>query len=260
MHGEYIKHIPGAKTAILFIHGICGTPDHFRNLIPLQERIPNDWSVHNILLHGHGGTAADFAASSAEEWRKQIYEVFVNLANTHQRVLIVGHSMGSLFAIQLAARYPKKVDKLFLLAVPMRPWLKPAMIVDLFRLVFGKLDPTDSRKSALARAAGIQTTAKLWEYIPWVPRFLELFLEIYRTEQILMDVNATCHCYQSHNDELVLRCSEKVLLKNKQMHVYQLQDSSHFYYSPADRECILDDFQKWFLINESPILQKEAQL
>lgn len=55
-HREYVRIVPGAKTAVLFMHGIVGTPNHFRDLLPLVDLVPDDWSVYNVLLPGHGGT------------------------------------------------------------------------------------------------------------------------------------------------------------------------------------------------------------
>ena len=48
----YIREIPGAKTAVLMIHGIVGTPEHFAMLYPY---VPEDWSIYSIRLAGHGG-------------------------------------------------------------------------------------------------------------------------------------------------------------------------------------------------------------
>ena len=248
MHEEFIRINPDADTAVLLIHGICGTPNHFRELIPLQEMVPDSWSVYNLLLDGHGGTVKDFAATSGKKWQQQVNAVCADLAKSHERIYIAGHSMGTLFAMQLAVKYPQKVKKLFLLAVPMRPWLKPAMIRDLLLMVFGKLKDVPPQRAALEKAGGIQTTPKLWQYIPWVPRYLDLFREIYRTEQIIGDIRAECRCYQSQKDELVLRGSESVLRKNRRIKIVPLNGSSHFYYCPEDRQRILRDFQMW--INE----------
>jgi len=57
----YIREIPGAKTAVLMIHGIVGTPEHFAMLYPY---VPEDWSIYSIRLAGHGGSVEDFAAAS----------------------------------------------------------------------------------------------------------------------------------------------------------------------------------------------------
>ena len=245
MHEEYIRIVPEADTAVLFLHGICGTPDHFRELIPLEERIPENWSVCNLLLDGHGGTVSDFAKTSGQKWKKQVQESYEILAENHSRILIVGHSMGTLFALQLAAAYPEKVKKLFLLAVPMRPWLKPTLIKVLLLMVFGKLENAPIHCIALAKAAGVRTTWKLWQYIPWIPRFLDLFREIGRTERIMGDVTAECICWQSQKDELELRKSEKILERNRNFQIVKLKDSSHFYYATADRKEILITFENW---------------
>ena len=93
-HDEVVRIIPGAGTAVLLIHGICGTPKHFVGGIPLMEWIPSDWSIYNLLLPGHGGTVEDFAKSSLKQWRCSVRRAFCALAKTHEQVYIVGHSMG----------------------------------------------------------------------------------------------------------------------------------------------------------------------
>jgi len=245
MHEEFVRINPDADTAVLFIHGICGTPDHFRELIPLEALVPEEFSVCNLLLDGHGGSVKDFAATSGEKWREQVFAVYETLASAHERIYVVGHSMGTLFAIQLAAAYPEKVKRLFLLAVPMRPWLKPTMIVDLLAMVFGKTGNSKPQRAALEKAAGIRTTPKLWKYLPWVPRFLDLFKEIRKTERVIGDVKVECRCYQSQKDELVLRSAERVLKTKSHFQIVSLGNSSHFYYSPGEREQLLDDFRNW---------------
>ena len=39
IHQEYVRKVPGADTAVLFIHGIVGTPNHFTDLISLNFSI-----------------------------------------------------------------------------------------------------------------------------------------------------------------------------------------------------------------------------
>ena len=47
--------LPGAACAVLFVHGILGSPAQFAPFLPL---VPQDWSFCNLLLQGHGGGAA----------------------------------------------------------------------------------------------------------------------------------------------------------------------------------------------------------
>ena len=237
-HAAYKRIVPGADTAVLFIHGILGTPNHFRDLIPLVQLVPESWSVHNLLLDGHGGTVDDFSGSSMERWRTQVKAAFLELARTHKRVMITAHSMGTLFAIQLAVEFPERIPFLFLLGVPLRPWLRLGMMRDCIRMPLGRLEP----ESVLWKATSIVTTPKLWKYLGWVPRYLELFREIAATEKLLCRLAVPCTAYQSRRDELVSNLTRAVLERSGVMTVRQLQDSTHFSYSPADSERVCADF------------------
>ena len=113
MHQEYRRIVSGADTAVLFVHGISGTPNHFRQRIALEEMVSPGWSVYNLLLDGHGKGAEDFSRSSMEKWRSQVRRAFEDLAKNHDRVMIAAHSMGTLFALQLAIEARKVEGKRF---------------------------------------------------------------------------------------------------------------------------------------------------
>jgi len=242
MHKPYKRIVPGAKTAVLFIHGIVGTPNHFRDLMPLVEQVPETWSVHNLLLPGHGGTVEDFSHSSMDTWHSHVFSAFDELAQTHEQVLVVAHSMGTLFAIQLGLEHPKKIPFLFLLAVPMRPGLRWFGIKNVLRVGFDMVRPDRPMEVATQMACGIQTTKRIWKYILWIPRYLELFREIYRVEKSMGELSVSTAAFQSHKDELVTNRSRKVLEKIPQIRIRDLFDSSHFYYTKEDREIVISAF------------------
>ena len=240
-HEEMIRIVPGAKTAVLFIHGICGTPNHFVGGVPMMEWIPEDWSVHNLLLPGHGGTVGDFANSSMKQWRCAARRAFCALVKNHEKVYIAAHSMGTLFALELAVDFPEKIPGLFLLGVPMRPHLAPAAVNSALRLALGKLRP-GYPEMAIQEACGTAPTWMLWKYIPWAPRFVELFLQIVRTEQKLDRLTVPTVAFQSRKDELVNGLSAKVLRKYP-VEVRILEASSHFFYSPEDQQILREAFE-----------------
>lgn len=243
-HQEYVRMVPGADTAVLFIHGIVGTPNHFRDLIPLVQLVPAEWSVYNVLLDGHGKNAEDFSHTSMKKWKAQVWKVFQQLAASHRHVIIVAHSMGTLFAQQLAWENPEKIPFLFLIAVPMRPGLRLYGIVNVMRLVFGKIREDRPLEVATRMVCGVKTTRKLWKYVTWVPRFLELFTEIAYTEKQMKGLTVPCVAYQSEKDELVMNCSRKVLVRSGVMEVHDLMNSTHFYYHPDDQKIVQADFRK----------------
>lgn len=244
IHEEYVRIIPGAKTAVLFIHGIVGTPNHFRDLIPLVDLVPDDYSIYNVLLDGHGKSMDDFAKTSMKKWHAQVWGIFDELAKTHERVILVAHSMGTLFSIQLAIERPEKVPFLFLIAVPLRPGIRLVTIRNLLCLVFGKLNPDVPLEAATMQVCGVKTTRKLRKYLKWIPRYLELFTEIIRTEKVMGQLNVPCTAYQSQRDELVANRTRMILEKSGVMAVCNLENSSHFYYHPDDQKTVRNDFER----------------
>ena len=239
-HKSFIREVPGSDTAVLMIHGILGTPRHFDML--LQE-IPESWSVYNILLPGHGGSASDFGHSSMQQWREAAQITFDELCGRYRRILLVGHSMGTLFSLSMAISRPEKVGGLFLLAVPLRVFMKPVMAANALRVTFGMMREDDPRQTASRDCCGVQTTWKLWQYIPWIPRFLELFVEMAATEKRLPLLGVPAIALQSEQDELVSLRSGKKLKKNPLIRVIPLPGSGHYYYPDADRTVMLQVFR-----------------
>lgn len=244
----YIRILPEADTAVLFIHGILGTPRHFTDGIPLLQSVPDNWSVYNVLLDGHGGSVDEFARSSMKKWTAQVWDVFQELGRTHKHIIIAAHSMGTLFAIQLAVEHPELVRSLFLLGVPMRPGMRPSGIWRLIRMIFGYTREDSPLDTATRDVCGVHTTRKLWKYIKWIPRFLELFHHIWITEKCLPQLKVPVYAYQSEKDEQVMNRSARVLQKSGVVEVSTLPNSTHYYYHPEDSRIVLRDFSN--LCNE----------
>lgn len=237
-----IRLVPGADNAVLFIHGIAGTPNHFVTQPPLVDLVPEHWSVYNVLLHGHGGSVENFSKSSMKQWKAQVKDIFDSLCSSHKRVVLVGHSMGTLFAIQLAVERPEKVPFLFLLAVPMRPRVGLSAVNNSLRLVFGRIREDRPGEMAIRNACGVSPTRRIWKYLGWIPRFVELLAEIHPTQRQMEGLTVPCVVFQSEKDELVSGYSQKVLKKCGVAEVCNLRHSSHFYYDPADLQILQDAF------------------
>lgn len=243
-HFETRRLVSGAKYAVLFIHGIVGTPNHFRIVLPLEELVPETWSVYNIRQPGHGGTVEDFGRSNLGQWRGHAKAAFDELAKHHEKVVIVGHSLGTLFAMQIALEHPEKVAQLFLVAAPMRPWVRAFGAANCVKLAFGWIREDRPLEVATRNVCGVTTTKKLWKYIPWLPRFFELFMEIARTEKVMGNLKVPCISWQSKKDELVSNFSTAVLKKSGVMEVHELENSTHFYYAPGDMKLLQTEFLK----------------
>lgn len=240
-HKEYKRINPGARAAILFVHGIVGTPNHFADFVSL---VPENVSVYNVLLDGHGGSVRDFSHTSMQKWERQVREAVDELTLSHTEVYIVAHSMGTLFAIDRAIENPK-VKGLFLLAVPLKIAPKPRMVANLCRVYFDKIKPDDVVALAAKRCYGIAQDKNPFHYLGWLPRYLELFAKAKETRRKIRLLQTPCTAYQSAKDELVSTASAKLLRQNETILVVELKDSGHYYYAPDDLAFLLRAFENF---------------
>ena len=86
----------------------------------------------------------------------------------------------------------------------------------------------------MRNATGIRLHRKLWRYIGWVPRLLELLTEIRQVRELLPRLEVPCLTFQSHTDELVSARSCKDLENHPWIHNTILHGSGHFAYGPED--------------------------
>lgn len=240
VHEPYIREIAGSDTVILFVHGIMGTPRHFRDFLPL---VPDSWSVYNILLDGHGKTVQDFSHTSMEKWKTQVNSLMDHLAQRYDRILIAAHSMGTLFAISEAIEHRGKVRGLFLLAVPLKVAVKPSAVINSMKAAFDCVPEDDAVAMAARDAYSIAPSRKAWSYVRWIPHYLELLQEIKETRERISLATVPCCAFQSEKDELVSMGSIKYLRRNERIEISVLRKSGHFYYDPEDYAYLLECFQ-----------------
>lgn len=240
MAKENIRRIiNGSDSAVLFIHGILGTPDHFNFLLP---SVPDDWSYVNMWLDGHGGSVSDFSNTSMKKWKHQVGDEVESLLSSHKRLVIVAHSMGTLFAIREAVE--REISALFLLNTPMtiRPTFR--MMKTSWK-VFRKDTENDKLAVAAKEAYGIEDDSNILRYIGWIPRYLELFSEISKVRELIPSVKIPTRVYLSNNDEMVSLKSENYFSSNSFIKVRRLAESGHYYYSPDDITLLRNDFKEF---------------
>ena len=241
-HQEIIRIVPGSRYAVLMLHGILGTPDHFRELLPL---VPETWSVHALLLDGHGGAVEDFSHTSMKKWKSQVFSRLEELLQAHEQVFIAAHSMGTLFAIQASLRYPGRIPALFLLGSPLRVFVQPKSALDSVKMsVFGHVDPRDQSAVDMRLGCSVAADWRGWKYPFWIPRFLELFQEIWHTRKLRRQICVPTQVFQSKKDELVHPSSYDDFVGYPTITVTMLPDSGHFGYGPRDMALLQEKFRE----------------
>ena len=240
-HVEYKRIIDGASVAVLMVHGILSTPNHFRELIPL---VPENYSVFAMVTDGHCGSVKDFSRSSLESWEKSVQDAVDELLKTHEEIYMVGYSLGTLLSIGQAIKNPK-IKGLFLIAVPIKVGFRLRMIPMAMKIYTKKIKDDDIITLALRESYGTTDSKNIFEYLGWIPRFLDLFKKIAQTRKDLDKLKTKTVAFQSMRDELVSPRSIDILKRESDMRVEVLDDSTHFYYAPNELERLKQEFIKF---------------
>ena len=100
-----------APGVLLLIHGLGGTRQTWRHLIPVLAR------THTVIapdLPGHGESdppAGDYSLGAHACALRDLL-----LALGHHRATLIGHSLGGGVALQTAYQFPERTDRLMLIA------------------------------------------------------------------------------------------------------------------------------------------------
>jgi carboxylesterase len=121
-HAPY--YWPAGPTAALLVHGFPGTPAETRALGTILHE--HGWTTQGLLLPGFGREISTLGKRRMEEWVDAIVEALRALSESHESVMLIGHSAGAALSVQAAARI--QPAGLILMAPFWRlghPWLTP---------------------------------------------------------------------------------------------------------------------------------------
>jgi carboxylesterase len=120
----------------LVIHGFTGGPYEVEPLANYLEET-TDWEIITPSLPGHGlgeGRELDLSKVTYEEWITHCEQCYFDLSKRHEKIYIIGFSMGGMIAAYLAAKYT--CEKLVLLSTSRRYISIPRISLDI--VMFGQ--------------------------------------------------------------------------------------------------------------------------
>ncbi|MCU0512480.1 MAG: alpha/beta fold hydrolase [Anaerolineae bacterium] len=91
------------RSAALLVHGFPGTPAEMHPVAQLLHE--QGWTVHAPLLPGFGPELATLRDKTHDDWLNSLRRACQTLQRSHDRLLLVGNSMGAALCMQLALEY-----------------------------------------------------------------------------------------------------------------------------------------------------------
>jgi len=113
---RYLRRPKKARATLLFLHGLGNTGAAWDEVI---AKMPADVRIISIDLLGFGNSPSpSWAVYNAKTQARSVLATLVKLRIVGP-LIVVGHSMGSLVAIDMALRYPILISQLILCSPPL---------------------------------------------------------------------------------------------------------------------------------------------
>jgi pimeloyl-ACP methyl ester carboxylesterase len=112
IHGHSVTYVQqGSGPVLLLIHGMASSLDTWRLVV---DPLARNATVLAVDLPGHGGSSPGSGDSSLGSLAAGLRDVVAALG--HDRVTLVGHSLGGGIAMQFSYQFPEMTERLVLVA------------------------------------------------------------------------------------------------------------------------------------------------
>ena len=230
------KHVKlkDATNVVIFIHGIVEGPGQFLRLMEVTYN--SGYSAASLLLPGHGGSGRDFAQSSGKKWIKHVSTQVAHFKKEYKKIILVGHSMGTLLSIITFVDDPKQIIGIVAIDSPLHVWVTKRAIINNLKIGFSRKISENDPAYALLQASSVAPCFIL-AYLLWIHTIIDLFRLIHKTRKCLHHISIPILVFHADKDELVSSSSIKVFKQKvspKHLQVIRLPESTHFIYKGID--------------------------
>ncbi|MCE1272971.1 MAG: alpha/beta fold hydrolase [Chlorobiaceae bacterium] len=223
-------------TGVMILHGFTANLESVRTLF--EPVAKTGLKLITPLLRGHGEQSPEeLRGVTWQDWFSDAESALMDAAGNHGKVIVIGHSMGALLTLQLAARHPELVDSIVLatpalrlasLLAPDRPlnFLAPllSMLIDRWEFEPCFADPEN---------------AIIPRQYSWAPTrtILSMFDLVHSTRSILSRVSTPVLIIHGRNERIVLPESADIVLREIST---PQSEKSVFWFDKTDHQIFCD--------------------
>lgn len=239
-----------SKLGVLLLHGWTGTRTMMRPLVePLHSM---DLPTRLPALRGcEEGSADALLKVTWQDWLEDGRLALLDLLGEVDRAIIVGHSMGGMIALSLAADYPQDVDSVVTAGTPGRmstPFAPGNTLHPLFRLIWhfiptynkGQLayaDPSAEQLDDSLRVVPMIAIKQLFDFI----RQQDIYLPRVNVPLLILQSRADSSCAPDSVDIFINRTSTP----KEDKRIVWFEKSEHGMFLDSEREQVIAEVVKF---------------
>ena len=235
---EYV--LEKGDSAVILIHGIGGNPYSMKEIATYLYG--NGLSVYAILLPGHGTSVFDLEKTTWRDWQDAVEKSYQEVSKKHKKVYVLGYSLGSLLALDLASRHD--LDGVIVINAPIK--LIPGF-VDVLPIVY-LVEKYHIRGFISFDELPLATDLKLYQSLPIKSVFqLVEFKDMVSSN--LNKINEKILVIQSVKDDVVDPESAVYIINNiesKDKDLVWLTNSTHIGLSKKDKVLLKERSARFF--------------
>lgn len=232
-----------SPVGLLLLHGFSGSTVSFSALEPALAQL--GLLVQMPLLRGHGCDSPQaLSGVTWSDWLKDASTALAELRGRAGSVIVLGHSMGALLALLLAAEQLEGIDSLVLAATPIQlaSLLAPGRPLEVLTPLLGRL----LRRWPLPRDYADPALAASDTGYPWVPMeallsFLQLSVVVRRR---LVEVHQPVLILHSRADRVVTPAAAGLLASGlgtpkDQVRIAWFERSGHELFLDCEQDAVI---------------------
>jgi carboxylesterase len=234
--GQADRHLTG----VMILHGFTANLDSVRALFgPLAGMGLN---LVTPLLRGHGQHSPDaLRGVTWQDWLTDAEQAMTSSAGVDGKLIVLGHSMGALLALHLAARHPELVDSVILAtpAIRLASLLAPGRPLHfLAPFISAVIDRWDVQACFADPACAIKPAQYCWAPTATI---MSLFDLVQATIPVLSRVSAPTLIIHGRNESIVLPESVDIIMHDistpsDEKSVVWLEKSEHQIFCDCERD------------------------
>jgi carboxylesterase len=106
--GALAYSVGNGPVAVLWVHGFADTPATFQRMV-MRLAVSGPFTCRAMRLPGAGETTAQTAKISLADWRAAVSREIADLRRNHEKVWLIGHSLGGALVLDAALQSPADV-------------------------------------------------------------------------------------------------------------------------------------------------------